>query len=375
MANNATPWPKMIRAVYDSFDTGRHQGDAIARRVMDRIVSWLTAGLDLSPRLQAKLIDNINMRTSHQVVDPGVPVRLTRNQMTYAMKTNPEWFALGLDGEDEPAESVLKSDNHCAAFQQNTDAFQQVFSDLSASIQHSFNSLSTLFPQEAITLAQRLVSQAAENCGSGAKCSLAHEPKVMETEVNEVNHESGMTWASPVLAFHDQEVSDAASHEPQADEAECHAQNDNDEGKRLEGKRRPALTLWIKADARGDVHATGYFDRDDNKYALRFTRFDHALERIGATDKEWHGFANSTIGPDLLPGERSGTGIAANATFSGLYGNKDTWARKAPVFQNKAIALTWNGEEPEVAYLIEGEVVTEVTLRRETNNRFKGIVQ
>lgn len=375
MANNATPWPKMIRAVYSSFDTGRHQNDVVARRVMDRIVSWLSAGYSLSPRLQVKLIDNINMRTSYQAVDPGMPVRLTRHQLTYAMKTNPEWFALGLANEDEPAGNVLKTNTNSAAFHQPADTFQQVFSDISASVQQLFSSFSALFPQEALTLAQQLVSKAAENCGSGATCSLTQNPKVMETEANEVNHECDMTLALPVLAFHDQEVADAANHEPQADEAQCHAQNDNHEGQGLDGKRRPALTLWIKPDARGDVHATGYFDRDDSKYALRFTRFDHALERIGAADKEWHCFANSTIGPDLLPGERSGTGIAANATFSGLYGNKDTWARKAPLFQNKAIALTWNGEEPEAAYLIEGEVVTEMTLRRETNNRFKGIVQ
>ncbi|MEG3162981.1 hypothetical protein U1701_00055 [Sphingomonas sp. PB2P19] len=375
MSKNATPWPKMIRAVYDSFDTGRHQGDAIARRVMDRIVSWLTKGLDLSPRLQAKLIDNINMRTSYQVVDPGEPVRLTRNQLGYAVKTSPEWFTLGLDGEDEPAENVLKTPLNSATFQHDPDTFQQVFSNLSAGIQHSFSSLSALFPHEALALAQRLVSQAAENCGTGATYSLPQDPKVMEREENEVNHERSMILASPVLAGHDQEVAEVPSHEPQADNDEGHTQVDNHRGQGNEGKRRPALTLWIKPDARGDVNATGFFDRGDDKFALRFTRFDHALERIGAADQDWHGFANKTIGPDLLPGERSATGIAANATFSGLYGAQDTWARKNPLFANKAVALTWNGDEPDHAYLIEGQTITEVTLRRETNNRYKGLIQ
>lgn len=374
MSKNATPWPKMIRAVYDSFDTGRHQGDAIARRVMNRIVSWLTEGLDLSPRLQAKLIDNINMRTSFHAVDPGEPVRLTRNQLAYALKTNPEWFALGLNGEDEPAENVLKTRLDSASFQHDADTFQQVFSNLSAGIQHSFSSLSALFPHDALALARRLVSQAAENCGCGATYSLLQNPKVMESNENESNHEEPMIWASPVLVVHDQEVAEAPSHEPQADDDEGHTQVDNHRGEGNAGKRRPALTLWIKPDARGDVNATGFFDRDGDKFALRFTPFDHALERIGATDQEWHGFANKTIGPDLLPGERSATGIAGSATLSGLYATKDTWARKNPLFANKAVALTWNGDEPDHAYLIEGQTVTGMALRRETDNRYKGLV-
>lgn len=381
MAKNATPWPKMIRAVYDSFDTGRHQGDATARRVMDRIVSWLTAGLSLSPRLQERLVDNINMRTTFTVEAPTAPVRLTRHQLAYCRKTNPEWFDLGLAGQDEPAELPLKSADLSATIPLDGSAFQQVFSSLSASIQHSFSSFSALFPQQALALAQDLVSYAAQNCGSGTTSYSAENPKVMEREVKEVNHEPDMILASPALAFHDQEVADAALHEPQADEDQG-AYRDGGGSHCLDGKahrddhvaksRRPALTLWVKADKRGDLHATGFFDRDDDKFALRFTRFDHALERIGAGDADWHSFANRQVGPTILLEERSATGIAANATFSGLYGRKDTWARKEPLFQNKAVALTWDGDVPTSAFLIEGKEITEVTLRRETNERFKG---
>lgn len=415
MATNATPWPKMIRAVYSTFDTGQHANDHIARAVMDRIVSWLAAGKSLSPRLQSKLVDNINMRTRFRVEQPDTPIRLNKNQLDYARRTNPEWFGLGLSEEDFGAENQWNGADLSTAVPQNEAAFPLVFRTLSATIQHSFHALSAIFPQEALALAQRLVSEAAEKCGSGAISSLPLDPKVMEREGNEVNHEADMTCASHHLDFHEGQVSRLdrvahelqVEHEPQVEHEaqvahELQVEHDpqvlteehdgfagqprhdgfagptssqgEDEEDRHGGrsKRRPTLTLWTKPDRAGRDHATGYFERDGRRFALRFTRFDHALQRIGKGD--WHTFVCRDLAAAVLQVERARTGLAGNATMSGFYAPTDTWARKAPIFADRAILLDWENGEPTGALLVEGENFTTIELRRESPTRHKGVI-
>ncbi|MBD8619766.1 hypothetical protein IFT67_12620 [Sphingomonas sp. CFBP 13728] len=368
MAKNATPWPKMIRAVYDSFESGRHQGDAIARRVMDRIVSWLAGGLELSPRLQAKLIDNINMRTSFSVVDPGCPVRLTRDQINYARKTNPEWFDLSLAGEEEPAETERKGADLYDAFPPQTDAITIPLRQFYDLITTPFHTLCDSFPTEALVLAQHLVAIAAGKCGSGTTDSVAETSKVMKREVNGTNHE-GMTLASPSIC-HDLPDIRHEVHEdcaiPPMIEGEGHGEKT--------AARPPCVTVWVKPDATGTLQASGYLDRDGSKYAMKFSGFDNTLERIGQQDPAFYGYMASQIAPVVLPEERTGTGIAARATTSALFGTKDTKGFKPPVRHDTAMLLTWDGNVPTQAFLIEGETTRPIDLKQEGADRFKGVL-
>lgn len=205
---------------------------------------------------------------------------------------------------------------------------------------------------------------------------LLNEMKRNETK----NHEPDMTSASPTSSCHEDSGADAMDHKPQADEGsgECAATHNAQAGNEGEGHgvraRRPALTIWVKPNRLGDLQATGYLDRNGTKHALKFTCFDHALERIGNTDAAWHGFVSNKVAPLFLPLERQSSGIAGKATMSGLYGQHDTYARKAPTIFNEAIALEWDGEVPTAAFLIEGHQISEVSLHLESNNRYKGII-
>lgn len=382
MSQNATPWPKMIRAVYDSFGTGRHQGDATARRVMDRIVSWLTAGLELSPRLQARLIDNINMRTTYQAAEPGVPIRLTRNQIAYAAKTNPDWFDLGLDGEEEPAENLLKDGIVSAPFPHTPDSFQQVFSSLSAGIQHSFSSFSALFPQQAMALAQHLVSVAAVSGGSGAAYSLLPTPKVMEWEEKKSNlddepmtrPEDGVRLASSpdmiaAYAAHVQPITSPESDERGADRdvGGSHCQSGTahrEHGIEENGPVWEVAVSFFHNDA--DRPPSANLEIGSDKFALVFSDADVAEEQLAEVcTPEWRAsFANA--GGNTIRSESRAAGRSkARYRMSPLYDARDTFARKAPVESNAVAVLFWNeDDQPAHVTIVRGDDMTDVVLSK-----------
>lgn len=399
MSQNAAPWPKMIRAVYDSFNTGRHQGDAVARRVMDRTVSWLTAGLELSPRLQAKLIDNINMRTAYRVENPDEPIRLTRHQIAYAQRTNPEWFALGLEGEDEPAEILLKEGIVSAAIPQTPESFQQVFSSLSASIQHSFSSFSALFPQQALQLAQHLVSIAAVSGGSGATYSLTPAPKVMEWEGKKSNlddepmirPEDGMRLASS----QDMIAADAA-HVPGAITPELNEQGayrdvggshcqDGTAHRDHAQEAAPPVEVEVAVSFfhnKADAPPSANLEVGPDKFALVFSDADIAEEQLRSVcSPEWIDQFDRNGGEGIRLESRAAGASKTRFCMSPLYAGTDTFARKAPVESNAVAVLFWSDDaQPEQVTIIRGAEVTQVPLskfygRHPRAPTHKGVVQ
>ncbi|MBM6577097.1 hypothetical protein KCP91_12010 [Microvirga sp. SRT01] len=365
MANNATKWPKMIRAVYDSFGTGHHLNDHVARRVMDRIVSWLAAGKALSPRLKDSLIDNINMRTSFCVERPEGEIRLTRDQIQYARKTNPEWFGHDLAADDLPAEWERNGSGMDQSIPLQQPAIPLPFRDLSASITLSFRCLSATFPLEALALAQQLVSQAAQNIGSGATSSLTPDPKVMEWEQKQTNHEpdGAMTFASQPMRLagspHDQGT-EPQTHEPAALHARTATHEDgHDVGGEEDGPVEIAVS-WFQQD---DNAPSAKLEVGKTVYSLTFKEPDIAERDLRPiSTQDWLDELDAKGGAALREAARK-TRDLSRYSMSPFYGARDTRALKAPVEGNAVAIAIWENGVPVAVNLLTGGQITNIPLK------------
>jgi hypothetical protein len=149
-------------------------------------------------------------------------------------------------------------------------------------------------------------------------------------------------------------------------------------GQRSTGARKAdALTVWVKADKRGKVRTTGNLDIGGSMFPLAFKPFFGALQSIPQTqaNAEWHKFMASTVADEVLKTERALDGIASRSTLSGLHAANDTHAFKNPVEEQQAIILYWEQEKPVAATIIDGQTLHTVSLKQETNDRFKGAVK
>lgn len=363
---NAASWPRMIKAVYASFDTGRHQGDAVARRVMDRAVSWLVSGLELSPRLQARLIENINMRTAFKVCDPGYPIHLTRHQISYAKKTNPEWFDLGLAGQEEPAENVLKECNFSAGVAEMPESFQQLFSEFSASFQQLFSEFSARFQQTAESLVQNMEQNSLNSAVSGGAAGPLPSPKVMEWEEKKSNlDDEPMTRPEDGVRL----ASSPEVHEQGADRdvGGSHCQDGTahrEHGSEPCQQSNEVVVSFFHNDATRPPSANVEIGSD--RFALVFSDADVAEDQIAEiSSKDWcRDFAGA--GGDLIRAQSRAAGSSKTRyRLSPLYDARDTFARKAPVEGNAVAILFWNDDEqPEQVTIVRGTEVSEVALRK-----------
>lgn len=193
-----------------------------------------------------------------------------------------------------------------------------------------------------------------------------------------------MEFASQ-LDFHEAVIPPAISHvlpghhdpleHPIIEEVETHEQE------KPAATYAPALTLWLKPGKRGkrtlaDIEATGNLDIKGETFRLRFTAFDNALDRIPACNEnqEWLRWMGREVASNVLPAERTRSGLAARSTMSALFGTNDWSGLKEPEIQEAAVLLDWNGDEPTHATIIAGDDIQTVSLKKENNNRYKAII-
>lgn len=377
---NAIKWPQMISAVYDSFGSGDHKGDQLTKRIMDRVVSWLIKGKTLSPKLQAALLENIKQRTAFVVVEPVEEIRLTREQIKYAKRKNPEWFGLDLD-EDLEVESAVNGSGMGTPFTPEQQTIPLPFHVLSTTIQHSFHYLSTTFPHQALELALELVEKARNQATFEAPLTPGYDPKDNERKEDEINHD-GMNLATPgVHEFQDSsitpgDVSDGL-HEPTdslihpGHEEEKVSQSSSGAG------RKPTLTLWTNKSYKNKSRASGYLEWGNDKFGVIFSGFDHALGRITNKDgaSDWSRFVDTNYGQIARDAERIAEGLAQKSTTSGLFAQEDSLhGSKGPVIGDTLVLLDWIDQVPVKAYIINGDHTFLAIDLRVEGNHYKGAV-
>ena len=363
MANNATKWPMMIEAIYDSFKTGDHSGDAITRRILDKAVSWLVKGKKLSPKLQKALLLNIEQRTRFVIDQPPEEIRLTENQIKHIRRTKPEWVALAAndDGEDV-VDSSLNGANVSTSIHptsgDHSTTIQRLFNSLSTTIQRSFNDLSTIDPFAALALAQDLVAKAQFSCGSGTTSSLTISPKEEIMEDNERNHEGDMIAASQADA-HEVPFAPGVSHNPlplipPSEEKVSHSGP---------GAGRAVLSFFHNDTTRPP---SANLEIGEDRFALVFSDADTAEDGLrDVCDPEWLKEFEAAGGSMIRSESRAAGTTKTRCRMSPLYAEKDTFARKSPVIGNAVAVLFWNeDDQPERVTLISNNETVIIPLAK-----------
>jgi hypothetical protein len=329
---------------------------------MDRAVSWLTNGLALSPKLEAALLRNIEQRTKYGRIEPDGPVRLTRHQLSYAAKTNPNWFGLDLDGCD------LETDEDDGEANSATAPID--FDAISVRIQQDFRGFSAAFPHETRALAYSLVQIAAENCEkleARAPCD-ASRVKERREEI------SGGAVACALAPAHELLPSsmshDIAASAPRTDEAELAHKVETSATKRY----APAVSLWVKENKAGKVTASGFLETDGRRFAVVFSPYDGGRERMAQNSSvDWLEQLDATCCAALREREQEGIGVASRATLSPLHDEKDTHAFKQPAVADHALVLAWEEGAPAFALLIDSDFEWHrFNFKQEAPDRFKG---
>lgn len=318
MAKNATNWFKKINAVLETI--GGSYGKVRDKKtygVMCRAVADLMSGKGVGGTLADNLTQNIAIRVGPRDFSHDGTIYLTRNQRKYARK-------MGWDNLPSFDELYEQQHNPDAAEEQDQDD----------------NDLFGLSEEEA-----GLLTDFLSNSDATQKAALLNWIKAQ---------------SEPVEIEPAQVVEEVAAPQP----AKATRQQD-------------AITLWVKEGKNGRVRATGNIDIDGQKFCLNFMDFHSALDRIPENEDNasWRAFMAGNVADAFLPEERNADGVAACSTMSGLWDERDSFARNQPVIDSAAVVLEWQGAAPVRAHIFAGEEHNVVEIKQQTADRFKGAVR
>lgn len=367
---NAPRWIALIEAVISTFNDGTFttDSDKTTAQIIESCRKRLASGSSLTTKQSAALTEAIRLRADSDFVWDG-EIKLDRNQISYARKSAP-WFFAGttakapeLDQYVTRAEMQSAIDDAVAKTKaEMRDLFQHYFSTISATFQHDFSSVSALFQHGFSTEVEKRPLEA--NDSSLLPLTFSTEHNI--TKPNQTNGSDAL----PIIASEtpsEKPIKKAITHKGSL------THPDDKKKSRVNGNGARADERTISLFQQNAESApSGNLELDSEKFHLVFGSYEKQFERISkVSSPEWVKAFDAEQGRVSRDMERQ---AGARWTLSPVFSEGDTHGYQAPL-ANSAVILCWNGPLIEGCWLVvfEDELVFQpINFRKSKTLIWKG---
>lgn len=335
---NSTQWASRIADVMSTLDSDLYTPESNSKTgaILESCRKRLASGQSLSPKQSAALVEAIRLRADSGFVWTG-EVAMTKNQLDYARKKQP-WFFAGTKATAPQLNEFVTRDEMrdaiAAAVEQTKtemlDQFHRLFSDLSSQFHPNFIDFSSQFHPNFIPSGSERLLEVNDSSTDSADFILKHNI----TKLNETNgaHEEPITASRTHSS--ERPIKELTSHKGSSTHSEVKKSSGNGNGATT-GEQ--VVSLFQKDQ---DSAPTGNLEVGDDKFHFVFGSYEKQLERIRkASSTEWARKFDADLGAIARDYERKGI---ARWTLSPVFEAGDTHGFKAPL-PNTAAILCWEG--------------------------------